>query len=83
MQLRLILGKFLKVSSLVIENSYYFTSLRTFIAINQRKPCLTRKIGNFREMLSDPCLNIAEIVSHSNTNINHAPKLYLKVIYKM
>ena len=45
---------------MVVENSYFLQVFPTFIAINQRKSCLTRKNGDFREMLSAPCLNIAE-----------------------
>ena len=38
-----------------------FTTLQNFIAIKQRKTCLRRKYVDFENMLSDPCLNIAEI----------------------
>ena len=40
----------------------FFTSLQNFIAIKQEKPCLRRKYGDFQKVLSDPCLNIAELV---------------------
>ena len=38
-----------------------FTILQNFIAIKQKEPCLRRKYVDFQKMLSDPCLNIAEI----------------------
>ena len=38
-----------------------FTILQNFIAIRQKEPCLRRKYVDFQKMLSDPCLNIAEL----------------------
>ena len=48
-----------------------FTILQNFITIRQKEPCLRRKYVDFQKMLSDPCLNIAELLQSIMNSTQH------------
>ena len=48
---------------------HIFYESTNFHCYQSKEPCLTRKNGDLREMLSDPCLNIAEHTTGDGINL--------------